>query len=215
MNIIITFIPGSTTMQQLERFVLSGLGLPLAFWNKSKLRHCDILNILDQDTGGRESHGVAYFTSDEAAEKAIKSLDGKTLNGKPVHVHKFYYRRPGDQRKTQGSHKGKNLMQDSRRPHLIVRSLALGNQPISGETRLMERKIFEDGPERKLDWESVALPDAADAPTNRSTIQLDQREQASPAATVRQPTKTPAAIPEEVIDLSHQLHEPGPKDGGK
>ncbi|MEO5344190.1 MAG: RNA-binding protein [Gammaproteobacteria bacterium SHHR-1] len=224
MNIIITFIPNSTTLQELERFVRSGLGLPLAFWNKAKLRHCDILNILDRDTGGREAHGLAYFISDEAADQAVKALNGKKINGKPVEVRRFFYRRPGDQRKSLGNLKGKALVKDARRTHLSIRSLATGNQAFGGDDAMPERKIFEDGPERELGWEAVDLPDAADAPSNRSTIRLDQRQAQENTAKAPEgaalkpgnaaPLGSAGESEQEVIDLSDQLKEmEDPKEG--
>jgi hypothetical protein len=96
MWIFIRGIPTNASRKTLGQFVTSGmrrglLGL-LPLLNKGTLRHCDLLNITDQDTGAVERHGLVEVEPAEAAKQVIHRLNGRPYLGKPVMVRRYFHR---------------------------------------------------------------------------------------------------------------------------
>jgi hypothetical protein len=150
MQVICLFIPPSTTLEELARFARSGVGLFLSFGGADKVRNCDILDIDDPSQGTHESHGLISFASQADADKAVRRLNGKRLNGKEVDVRLFQNRSPSDQR-VRDVRDGKHLFKDSRRKGLVMRKRSEGNQP-------KQHAIYTPQPEArgaKIEFETV------------------------------------------------------------
>lgn len=119
-QVIVTFIPSKTTVEELTRFVRSGLDSRFAFWKRSKIRRCEIMEVWDEEGRTREFHGLVSLSTHRDAERVIALLNGKTLNGKPVEVRKYFNRSPTDQRKKTRFLWSHNLYSDTRRPCLAI-----------------------------------------------------------------------------------------------
>ncbi len=175
MQVLFTHLPADTSLEELTRFALSGLGSGLSFWKKSKLRQVNILEMDDPDKQTKEFHGLIAFTSESDAAKAIAALNGKELKGKAITVRPFCHRSPSDQRKKRGDLQDQDTFQERRRTQLRITRHADG------------KKTLLTPPER-----SASTPAA---PARASAAPSSQRPQPQPPRNAA-PTPAPARSPE-------------------
>lgn len=150
MQAICLFIPPSTTLEELERFARSGVGFFLSFGGAARVRNCDILDIEDPSQGTHESHGLISFATQADADRAVRRLNGKRLNGKEIEVRPYQNRAPSDQR-VRDVRGGKHIFKDSRRKGLVTRKRSEGSKP-------QQHVIYTPQPEArgaKVEFETV------------------------------------------------------------
>ncbi|MCW8906353.1 MAG: hypothetical protein OQL28_03815 [Sedimenticola sp.] len=83
MKILIAHIPSQIQRQELMNLVESSVKptwLPFSKRNNTVTK-CKLVRILDLDTGGVEYHGLVDIYPDRAAQRAIRKLNNKPLNG--------------------------------------------------------------------------------------------------------------------------------------
>ena len=83
MKIFIPHIPSGLKRQELLT-IIQGVVKPAWFAPFTKggtVAKCNLIRILDMDTGRVEFHGVVDVYPQKAAEKVVKSLEGKVYNG--------------------------------------------------------------------------------------------------------------------------------------
>ncbi len=83
MKIFIPYIPNGIQRQELMSLVQSAIkpSLFTPFIKKGTVAKCNLIRILDVDTGGVEYHGLIDIYPDKVANKAIKKLNGKEYKG--------------------------------------------------------------------------------------------------------------------------------------
>ena len=128
MQVIFLFIPVKTSLKELERYALSGVGFRLPFMRDTKILSCEILDISDKSNQTNESHGVVSYANPKDAHKAIEKLNGKAFKGKIIEVREFMNRSPSDKRVHQ-IRGGKQIFKDSRREGLVINKRSEGNRP--------------------------------------------------------------------------------------
>ena len=119
MQVIFCNIPADTTIPELVEFAQSGVKSYLSFLKKNPIVNYDFLDIKDDAEQRKEIHGLVTYATPEDGKRAIKSLNGKMLNGKPVRVKEYLSRSPGDKRINQST-QGLNRPEDRRRKKLEV-----------------------------------------------------------------------------------------------
>lgn len=98
MEILFSHIPKDIKPEDLCLFVKDSLKTFGFSFGVPPIERCDVLEIYDQETREYEYHGVIKFKDPAMAEKAMKKLSGKLLDGQYVRVREFYHRTPGDRR---------------------------------------------------------------------------------------------------------------------
>ena len=94
----------AATRDELGRFVSKSLR---PFWlfflsgPHTKIKRCELLQIVNPATNSTEYHGLVQISPSTAAPPVIKRLNGRKLQGKPIEVRKFFRRSPHrDRRRT-------------------------------------------------------------------------------------------------------------------
>ena len=126
MMIFIRKLPRGTSKRELQNFIADGLkpkfGLP--FGVQGELHKCDILVIIDKDTGSVERHGLAMVLPEKAAEKLIHKLNRTRIRGRLVEVREYVHRSTRTDRRGEESGDRKQGQEqrgpDRRRPHLEI-----------------------------------------------------------------------------------------------
>lgn len=91
MKILIPHIPSGIKRQELLAVVQSAVKpkwfMPLK--RGGTVAKCSLIRILDMDSGGVEIHGLVDVYPERTAEKLIRKLDGRKLNGYQLSVRKW------------------------------------------------------------------------------------------------------------------------------
>ena len=126
MKILISNVPPQTNADSLRTLVqqtrnLHRLSYLLA---PPELVQCRVVRITEPETQATRYYGLLVVRPEEAAEKLIKQLDGKKLNGQVVEARQYHDRAPTDRRRvtTSADEKPANLT-DNRRKDLIIEAL--------------------------------------------------------------------------------------------
>jgi hypothetical protein len=117
MQVIFCHIPARVSLNELFLFAESGVRPFLPFSRKPRVLDCEILEITHPKSLSQEFHGLVTFASPALAERAIRTLNGRKLGGKPITVRAYVHRRPGDRRVHQDT-SGLNRPEDQRRQDL-------------------------------------------------------------------------------------------------
>ena len=119
MMVLLKNIPIGTNHNEIKSFIQPAMngGLLKAKGNLSKL---EILALNDKNTKQVEYHAVAQIEPEKAALRAIQTLNGLTLRGKPITVRQFHVRDPKNDRRRESHgessiHKEKRVNPDRRR----------------------------------------------------------------------------------------------------
>ena len=86
---------GAATRDELGRFVSKSLRPSwLSFLSapSTKIKRCEILQIVNPETHSTEYHGLVQINPSKAAPSVIKRLNGHKLQGKPIEARKFFRR---------------------------------------------------------------------------------------------------------------------------
>ena len=86
---------GATTHDELGRFVSKSLRpswLSFLPAPSTKIKRCEILQIVNPETHSTEYHCLVQINSSTAAPLVIKRLNGHKLQGKPIEARKFFRR---------------------------------------------------------------------------------------------------------------------------
>lgn len=123
MRIILVRIPSDTTHNDISDF-LSGTLKGGLFDRTGIIEKIEILNLYDEKTNTIEYHGVIRIEPDIAAQRVIKKLNRKAINGKHIVVREYQLRnwhrdqrlRPPPPRSIFSNRRNA----DRRRSHLLV-----------------------------------------------------------------------------------------------
>ncbi|WP_428624364.1 hypothetical protein [Sedimenticola sp.] len=91
MKIFIPHVPAAAKRQELLSLVQDAVQPKwfLPFSKGGTVAKCNLIRILDMDTGNVEYHGLVEVYPEQTAEKAIRSLAGKQLNGYRLSARKW------------------------------------------------------------------------------------------------------------------------------
>lgn len=91
MKLLIPHVPPAITRQELLSVVQGALKPKwfMPFRDSGTVAKCKLIRILDVDTGAIEFHGLIDIYPEKKAEKTIKRLNGKTVNGYQLSVRKW------------------------------------------------------------------------------------------------------------------------------
>ncbi|TVO69007.1 hypothetical protein [Sedimenticola selenatireducens] len=86
MKIFIPYVPNGIQRQDLLALVQKAIKPSwfFPFGSGATVAKCNLIRILDVDTGGIEYHGLIDVYPEKAATKVIRHLDGKELNGQKI-----------------------------------------------------------------------------------------------------------------------------------
>jgi RNA recognition motif-containing protein len=120
--VIFCNIPTKTTLSELLEFALYKNDLVSRLMKRSvEIANYDILEVMDEQTGRQEFHGLVTYAHLKDAHRAIAKLNGKKLHGKPITVREFQHRSPGD-RRIKPRAQGLNRPEERRRKQLQISS---------------------------------------------------------------------------------------------
>ncbi len=100
MIVIFCYLPPKTSATELLNFAQSGTKSFFPFSKTPAILSVEVLDVRTPHTQEEEHHGLVTFENRTAAEKATQRLNGKCLNGHPIRVKRFTYRRPTNDTKT-------------------------------------------------------------------------------------------------------------------
>ena len=119
MELIFHHVPETTTHRDLFLFAQEGARSWWPFAPTPEITFCEILDIQDKETGSIEHHGLVKFSDPVMAERALRRLNGRNLNGKKILVKEYSHRSPGDHRLKEIV-LGRERPPERRRSHLKV-----------------------------------------------------------------------------------------------
>ncbi len=91
MKILIPHVPSTITRQELLSIVQDAVKPRwfMPFTSGGTVAKCKLIRILNMDTGTVEFHGMVDIYPEKIAEKAIRQLNGKNLNGHQLTARKW------------------------------------------------------------------------------------------------------------------------------
>lgn len=84
----ITFTPPALRCHVLNTLRVQGI----LTWRQGSLGSCDIVRVLDRDTGTIEYYGLIEMRPAKLALQVIRQLNGVSLQGRTLEVHRYHHR---------------------------------------------------------------------------------------------------------------------------
>ncbi|MEW8013221.1 MAG: hypothetical protein AB2807_00050 [Candidatus Sedimenticola endophacoides] len=137
MWIFISRLPKETSRKDVVQFINRALTpgwLMLPLTSRARLTQCEMMQIVDRDTGQAELHGLAKIEPGKMVPGIIERLNGAHLKGRRLDVHQYRHRSPNKDPRTPGWRARRDggterRGSDRRRPRLnieMLRSAGIG-----------------------------------------------------------------------------------------
>lgn len=127
MWIFISRLPRETKRKDVLHFVNQALKpgwLLLPLTTRAHISRCELMQIVDRDTGDRELHGLAEIEPCRMVPGVIERLNSTLFQDTPLLAHQYCHRSPNKDRRIKNDKTAKEKRnQDRRRLHLSIEIL--------------------------------------------------------------------------------------------